>query len=183
MCAICVVPGMGTIHGFCAISQASAICAGVACFRSAQRFTSATSCRLCGRFSGEKRDSMPRMSPSAKRVFASIAPVRKPHAERAPRHEADAQLLAERDHLVFRPAPQHRIFVLNGGDGQSGMRPAQRLQAHFGQAPMQDLALRHQVLDRAGDVLDRDLRVDAVLVEQVDAVGAQALEHAVDYDA
>ena len=30
-----VVPGIGTIHGFCASSQASAICAGVAFFRSA----------------------------------------------------------------------------------------------------------------------------------------------------
>ena len=30
-----VVPGMGTIHGFCASSHASAICAGVAFFRSA----------------------------------------------------------------------------------------------------------------------------------------------------
>ena len=45
---------------------------------------------------------------------------------------------------------------------------------------MQNLALRHQVLDRAGDVLDRDLRVDAVLVEEIDAIGAKALEHALD---
>ena len=30
-----MVPGIGTIHGFCASSQASAICAGVAFFRSA----------------------------------------------------------------------------------------------------------------------------------------------------
>ena len=51
---------------------------------------------------------------------------------------------------------------------------------HLGQAPVQDLALRHQVLDRAGDVLDRDLGVDAVLVEEIDAVGAEALEHALD---
>lgn len=30
-CAICVVPGIGKIHGFCAINQASVICAGEAC--------------------------------------------------------------------------------------------------------------------------------------------------------
>ena len=37
-----VVPGIGTIHGFCASSQASAICAGVAPF--------------CARDLGEKVD-------------------------------------------------------------------------------------------------------------------------------
>jgi hypothetical protein len=60
------------------------------------------------------------------------------------------------------------------------MRAAQRVRAHLAQAPVQHLALRHQVLDGARDVLDRHLRVDAVLVQQVDAVGAQPLEHAVD---
>jgi len=60
------------------MSQASAIWPGAARFRSAQRFTSSTSARLCGRFSGEKRDSTPRMSPSANRVFRSMAPVRNP---------------------------------------------------------------------------------------------------------
>ena len=58
MCGICVVPGMGTIQGFCANSHAIAIWPGVACFRSAQRFTRATSARLWGRLSGAKRDSM-----------------------------------------------------------------------------------------------------------------------------
>src|SRR5215207_4711882 len=57
MCAICVVPGMGTIQGFCAISHASATWAGVACFRLAQLLTRSTSARLWGRFSGEDRDS------------------------------------------------------------------------------------------------------------------------------
>ena len=100
MCAICVVPGIGTIHGFCAISHASAICAGVAFFRSAQRFTSSTSARLCGRFSGENRDSTLRMSPGANRVFASMAARQELHTERAPRHEADSELLAERDDIL-----------------------------------------------------------------------------------
>lgn len=35
--AVQLVPGIGTIQGFRASSQASAICAGVACFRSATR--------------------------------------------------------------------------------------------------------------------------------------------------
>ena len=60
------------------------------------------------------------------------------------------------------------------------MRPSQCVRPHLRQAPVQDLALRHQVLDRAGDILDRNLRVDAVLVEEIDAIGAQAPEHALD---
>jgi hypothetical protein len=43
-----------------------------------------------------------------------------------------------------------------------------------------DLALRHQVFDCARDVLDRDLWIDTVLVKQIDSIGAQALQHAVD---
>ena len=39
-----------------------------------------------------------------------------------------------------------------------------------------DLALRDELLDRAGDLLDRHVRVDAVLVEEVDVVGPQPLE-------
>ncbi len=104
----------------------------------------------------------------------------KPHPERAPRDEADAELLAERDDHLLRPAPQHRILVLNGTDAQRRMGAAQRLRSHLREAPVQDLALRHQLLDGAGDVFDRDLRVDAMLIEEIDAVGAKTLEHALD---
>jgi hypothetical protein len=41
-----------------------------------------------------------------------------------------------------------------------------------------DLALPDQLTNRPRDVLDRDSRVDAVLVEEVDAVGPEALQHA-----
>ncbi len=41
---------------------------------------------------------------------------------------------------------------------------------------MLDLALGDQVLDGTGDVFDRHGAIDAMLVEQVDAVGLQALE-------
>jgi hypothetical protein len=57
---------------------------------------------------------------------------------------------------------------------------AQGVRPHLGQAPVQDLALGLQIVDRTGDGLDRDLRIDPVLVEEVDAVGAKALEHPLD---
>ena len=45
---------------------------------------------------------------------------------------------------------------------------------------MPDLTLGDEVADGPGDVFDRYVRVDPVLVEQIDAVGPQSLEHLVD---
>lgn len=56
------------------------------------------------------------------------------------------------------------------------MRTAHGGGAGLGQAEVADLALGDQVAHGAGHVLDRHVRVDTVLVEQVDMVGAQALE-------
>ena len=50
----------------------------------------------------------------------------------------------------------------------------------FGEPEVGDLAGGDEVLDGAGDVLDRDGRVDTVLVEQVDALDAESLQRAVD---
>ena len=50
----------------------------------------------------------------------------------------------------------------------------------LGQAEVAHLAGVDELLDGAGDVLDGDVRVDAVLVEQVDGVGAQPPQRAVD---
>jgi hypothetical protein len=47
--------------------------------------------------------------------------------------------------------------------------------AGLGKAKVPDLALSDQLLHRAGDVLDRDVRIDAMLVEQVDGVDAESL--------
>src|SRR5215212_4247440 len=46
----------------------------------------------------------------------------------------------------------------------------------FGEAEVLDLALPDQLLHGAGDVLDRYVWIDPVLVEEVDAVGLQAPE-------
>ena len=48
---------------------------------------------------------------------------------------------------------------------------------------MPDLALGDQLGQRADGVLDRRVRVDAVLVVEVDAVGAEPLQGALDRDA
>ena len=59
-----VVPGIGTIHGFRARSQASAIWAGVASCRSAMRVNSSTNARLAAEASWSvKRGRVLRKSP------------------------------------------------------------------------------------------------------------------------
>ena len=77
-------------------------------------------------------------------------------------------------------APPERIFVLNGGDRLHGMGAAERLDARLRQAEVPDLALGDQVVDGAGHILDRHVRIDPVLVKEVDRLDAEALQRAVD---
>ena len=56
------------------------------------------------------------------------------------------------------------------------MGAANCLHAGFGQAEVLHLALLNQVLHRSRDVFDRHVRVDAVLVEEVDGLDLEPLE-------
>jgi hypothetical protein len=60
------------------------------------------------------------------------------------------------------------------------MRAAEVLHARLGQPEVAHLAGLDQLLDRGCDILDRDVRIDAVLVEQVDVVGAEPAQRVVD---
>ena len=83
--------------------------------------------------------------------------------------------LRSRQDLCFRIARPQGVFALEGRDRLNGVRPPDGLRAGFRQPEVLDLAFRDKVLHRAGDVLDRHVRVDAVLVEEVDPVGPEAL--------
>ena len=164
-----VVPGMGTIHGFCASSQASAICAGVAFFRAAMSRSRSTRAWFAFRASGAKRGTMLRKSELSNVVFSSILPGEEALAQRAEGNEADPELLERRQHLLFGPPPPQRVLALDRGDRLDRVRAADRLHSGLGQAEVPDLALLDQILHRSRHVLDRHVRVDAVLVEEVDA--------------
>ena len=60
------------------------------------------------------------------------------------------------------------------------MGAAERLDAGLRHAEVLHLALRDEVLDGPGDVLDRHVRIDAMLVEEVDGFDAQSLERSLD---
>ena len=171
------MPGIGTIHGF---------------WRAARRARSAPAWRPCAPRSGSSRSTNARFALRASGSVKRGTVLRKSSlensvvvvdragqealAERAERHEADPELLERRQDRLLGLAPPQRVLALQRGDGLDGVGAADRLYAGLGEAEVADLALVDQVLDGAGDVLDRDVRVDAVLVEQVDRVGPQPLQ-------
>ena len=77
-------------------------------------------------------------------------------------------------------APEQRVLALQGGEGVHGVIAADGAHARLRQAEVADLAGVDEFGDGAGGVLDRDLRVDAVLVEQVDGVDAEPAQRPVD---
>src|SRR5258708_2658345 len=54
------------------------------------------------------------------------------------------------------------------------MGTAQRLDARLGHAEMLDLAFGDQVADGAGDIFDRHVGIDAMLVQQIDGLNTQS---------
>ena len=99
-----------------------------------------------------------------------------PLPERAERNQADPELLQRGQDRLLGLAPPKRVLALQGRDRLYRVGAADRLHARLGQAEVADLALVDEFLDGAGDLLDRNVRVDPVLVEQVDHVGTQPLE-------
>jgi hypothetical protein len=60
------------------------------------------------------------------------------------------------------------------------MRAPDVLHACFGEAEVFHFALADELFHGAGDVFDRHVRIDAMLIEEVDRLDAQSLERTVD---
>src|SRR6266542_330869 len=103
-------------------------------------------------------------------------PGQEPLPERAERDEPDPELLERREHLLFRLPPPQRVLALERRDRLHRVCTADRLRARLREAEVLDLALADQVLHGARDVLDRHVRIDAVLVKEVDRVDPESLE-------
>src|SRR5207249_3769862 len=101
-------------------------------------------------------------------------------AEGAEWHESDAELLEGWQQLFFRAPPPQGVLALDRGDLLDGVGAADRAHAGFGHAEVLHLALRNQFLDRARHVLDRDVRVDTVLIIQIDDVGPESFQRTLD---
>jgi len=82
--------------------------------------------------------------------------------------------------LLFRGSRPQRVFALQGSDRLDRVCATDRLHACFGKAEVLDLACLNQFLHGASDVFDRRVRVNPVLIEQVDCVDLEPLERAFD---
>ena len=120
--------------------------------------------------SGVKPGRPLRKSELSNFTFSSILPVRNPLPERTIWHEADAEFF-ERwyDFLFRRLSCPERILALKSSQRLDSVCATDRLHACFGKAEVLHLPLLNQFLHRAGDIFDRHVRVNAVLIEQVDA--------------
>lgn len=74
----------------------------------------------------------------------------------------------------------HRIAVLYGRDRTDFVGAAQIFLRSFRNTPVEDFALTNQVGHHTCHFFRRNLRVDTVLVIEVDAVGMQAVERFLD---
>ena len=96
-------------------------------------------------------------------------------AERRPRQERDPALLAQRDlALVDRRPVLERQLVLHRDDVDDRARQLDLLDVRVGDPDPAHLALVLQLLERADRLLVRDVRVGAVVLVEVDPVGARA---------
>ena len=97
-----------------------------------------------------------------------MVPVRKPLPSGLKGTKPMPSSSSDGQDVLLRLAPPQRVFALQRRDRLHRVGAANSLRTRLGQAEVLDLALGDQLLDGTGDVLDRDVGVDAVLVEQVD---------------
>src|SRR3990172_12600648 len=111
-----VVPGMGTIHGFCATGHARAIRAGVAFPCAAILPSRSTRAWFAFSASGAKRGESTAEVGVVESCTRVDLPREGPLSERAVGHEADPQFFEGREHLPLGAAPPERVFALNSSD-------------------------------------------------------------------
>ena len=97
-------------------------------------------------------------------------------AKRTERHEPDAELLERRQDLRLGSSRPQRVLALQRRHRLDRVRAANRLRAGFRQPEVPDLAFLNQVLHGSRDVFDGHVRVDPVLIEQVDGLDLEPLE-------
>src|SRR6185295_3277461 len=96
--------------------------------------------------------------------------------ERTERHEADTKLFKRRQNLSFWFAPPQRVLTLECRYGLDGVCAANRLSPGFRETEVLHLAFTNQVAHGTRDVFDRHVRIDAMLIEEVDPVGLEPFQ-------
>ena len=117
-----------------------------------------------------------RKSVLSKVVFSSDLSRQEALAQRAEGDKADAEFFERGNDFCSGFRHQSEYSLCRAVTGCTAWARRMVLRAGFGHAEVLDLALLDEFLDRAGDVFDGHVGVDAVLVEEVDGVDVEALE-------
>ena len=128
---------------------------------------------------GEPRDRGPDVA-LGERGRRVDSPGEEPFAQRAVGDEPDPQLRDGREDLLLGRTPPEGVLALESGDGMDRVRAPDGVGGRLGHPEVPHLAGLDQPLDGAGDVLDGDVRVDAVLVVEVDDVDVEPAQRALD---
>src|ERR1700675_1890165 len=98
--------------------------------------------------------------------------------ERAKWNESDPELFEGRQHFLFRTSPPQRVFALNCRDRQDSVCATDCLHSWFRKAEVFHLTLLNEVLHRSRHVFDRHIRINTVLIKQINGVDLQSFERA-----
>jgi hypothetical protein len=99
-------------------------------------------------------------------------------AERAVGDQPDPELADRGEHLVLEVACPQRVLALQRADRMDGLGAPDRGGRRLREAEVADLALLHQLRHRPHRLLDRNVRINAVLVVEIDVVHAEAAQRA-----
>ncbi|MNU92443.1 hypothetical protein D3C71_823590 [compost metagenome] len=98
-------------------------------------------------------------------------------SERAEGYETDAQFTAGFQHAIFFGiAGPQRIFALNGCNRVNGVRLAKGRRTRLRKAERLHLAFPHQIGHCADRLFNCHVRIDAVLVIEVDDIDTQPFQ-------
>src|SRR5580692_3072212 len=121
------------------------------------------------------RDNVAEIAFVELRIFADLAR-EEAFAQRAKRNESNPEFLERRDHLRFRFSPPYRIFALQRSDGLNFVCATDRLYPRFRKSEVLHLALLNQILHGSSDIFNRYVRINTVLIEQIDDIGLETLQ-------
>src|SRR5436190_8133171 len=99
---------------------------------------------------------------------------KKSTTQRTVRNEPNSQLSAGGENLVLGIARPEGIFGLQGSDGMNLHSSSQRLRSRFREPDMADFAFLHELRHCAYGLFNWRIRIDAMLVVQVDTVYTEA---------
>src|SRR5262249_27159724 len=101
--------------------------------------------------------------------------------QRAERNKPNAEFFQRRHDSRLWLSPPQRIFALQRRHRLNRMRSANRLHARFRQSKMLYLSFANQTFNCTSNVFDRYIRINPVLIQQINHIGLQSLKGSLDH--